>query len=103
MKLERDQADLRFKVFQDQVSCKLDPQLVHYFKGSHDGSDNDDNHSVSSTHSSHKKLNSKNKIEDRGIKLGDFTEHGLPEHYLEWERQVEKIAEYKGFVIRIRK
>ena len=52
MKLEREQANLRFKVFQDQVSGKLDPQSVHYFKGSHNDSDDDDNHSISSIHSS---------------------------------------------------
>ena len=37
------------------------------------------------------------KIDDRGIKLDDFTGLGSPEEFLEWERQVEKISEYKGF------
>ena len=49
---------------------------------------------MSSTHSFRK---TKNKIDDRGIKLDDFTGQVSPEDYLEWERQVEKIAEYKGF------
>ena len=95
MKLEREQANLRFKVFQDQVSGKLDPQSVHYFQGSHNDSDDDDNHSISSINSSRQKGN--NKLDDRGIKLDDFIGQGSPEDYLEWERQVEKIAEYKGF------
>lgn len=36
-------------------------------------------------------------IDDRGIKLEDFTGLGSPEDFLEWERQVEKISDYKGF------
>ncbi|XP_021726914.1 uncharacterized protein LOC110694068 [Chenopodium quinoa] len=38
-----------------------------------------------------------NKIDDKGIKLDDFTGLGSPEDFLEWARQLEKISDYKGF------
>ncbi|XP_074376843.1 uncharacterized protein LOC141718357 [Apium graveolens] len=37
------------------------------------------------------------KIDDRGIKLDDFTGLGSPDDFLEWVRQVEKISDYKRF------
>ncbi|XP_074324107.1 uncharacterized protein LOC141661026, partial [Apium graveolens] len=37
------------------------------------------------------------KIDDREIKLDDFTGLGSPDDFLEWVRQVEKISDYKRF------
>ena len=54
-----------------------------------DQSDSDSSFSMDDTH--------KNKIDDRGIKLDDFTGLGSPEDFLEWARQLEKISDYKGF------
>ena len=54
----------------------------------------DENYDSDDSNSSKEKSS---KIDDRGIKLDDFTGLGSPEEFLEWERQVEKISEYKGF------
>lgn len=96
LKLERDQAKLQFSAFQAQVSRKLDKSSIHYYKGS-ESSGESDNQSESSKHSYSKRSVIKDKLDDRGIKLDDFTGQGSPEDFLEWERQVDKIAEYKGF------
>ena len=36
------------------------------------------------------------KLDDRNLKLDDYTGLGSAEDYLEWERQVDKIADYKS-------
>ncbi|XP_021753657.1 uncharacterized protein LOC110719051 [Chenopodium quinoa] len=58
-------------------------------KKRHD-SDSDASSSDDDTHN-------KNKIDDKGIKLDDFTGLGSPEDFLEWARHLEKISDYKGF------
>ncbi|KAJ9536696.1 hypothetical protein OSB04_un000081 [Centaurea solstitialis] len=87
--------DLRMGAMYEEFRKKLDPTSVHFVlnKVEDEGSgDEDSDGSISS-----KPHMNKPTIDDRGIKLDDFTGLGTPDVYLEWERQVDKIGDYKGF------
>ena len=79
----------------EEFRKKLDPTSIHFVLNRTRDENSDDEDSDGSI-SSKLKMN-KHTIDDRGIKLDDFIGLGTPNVYLEWERQVEKINDYKGY------
>ena len=54
-----------------------------------------DKRPISPSHVTNDSVSSTPKLDERNIKLDDFTGQGSPEDYLDWERQVDKIADVK--------
>ena len=94
-----DELDIRTEKLADSTESRFDAFgkiLLDVRKSKKRGKkvSDDENYDSDDSNSSKEKSS---KIDDRGIKLDDFTGLGSPEEFLEWERQVEKISEYKGF------
>ena len=94
-----DELDIRAKKLADSMESRFDAfgkilLDVRTSKKRGEKVSDGENYDSDDSYSSKEKSS---KIDDRGIKLDDFTGLGSPEEFLEWERQVEKISEYKGF------
>ena len=87
MRAEASRANTRMDAIVSDFTQRLDPNSVRYYKKDDEDEGYESDHSTSMYNQ---------RIDDRGIKLEDFDGSGEPEEYLEWERQVEKVGEYKG-------